>query len=289
MMDPQEVKAVIIKELPSILKTDPEVRALVRDLTEGRFADKETTEDRFDQTLDEIRRGREVETERWRQLAQERAAQREEDNRRWDEHNREQAKLLDDQARRWDEHNQEQAELLADQARRWDEQAARWQEQSRRWEENQKTINEILVSLKRLDQRHDSTIGALGARWGLYSEQSFRNALGGILEEYFHVQVLNIVDFDDSGEVFGRPDQVELDIVISNGLLIICEIKSSMSRSDVHIFERKARFYEKRHNRTATRLMIVSPMVDPKAKILAKTLGITVYSYPEDVDPATFA
>ena len=79
----------------------------------------------------------------------------------------------------------------------------------------------------------------LGARWGLKSERAFRNALAGILEKSFGVQVLNVVEYDKEGVVFGRPAPIELDVIVKNGLLIICELKSSMSRSDVYLFERK--------------------------------------------------
>jgi hypothetical protein len=72
-------------------------------------------------------------------------------------------------------------------------------------------------------------------------------------------------------------------------LLIICEIKSSMSKGDMHLFERKARFYERRHNTEASRLIVISPMVDSKAKTLAERLGINVYSYAQDVDPAVLS
>jgi hypothetical protein len=116
------------------------------------------------------------------------------------------------------------AELERDreeQARRWDEQARRWDEQSRRWDE-------ALAEIRRQDKRFDSTIGALGSRWGLASEASFRNALKGILQESFVVEVLNLNLYDQEGEVFGRPDQVEIDLIIKNGLTIACEIKSSI-------------------------------------------------------------
>jgi len=44
----------------------------------------------------------------------------------------------------------------------------RWQEWTKRWDETQKTINEILKRLEKIDRRHLYTIGAPGARWGLY-------------------------------------------------------------------------------------------------------------------------
>ncbi|HFQ94799.1 MAG TPA: DUF3782 domain-containing protein [Anaerolineae bacterium] len=163
------------------------------------------------------------------------------------------------------------------------------EEQSRKWEENQAVIKTMLQDIQALSRKHDSTIGALGTRWGLYTEQSFRNALKGILTGSFDVEVLNVTEFDDEGEVFGRPDQIELDIIILNGTLILAEIKSSMSKSDMYAFERKARFYEKRHKRKADRLLVISPMVDDKAREVAQKLGIEVYSYVEDVPPELFA
>jgi len=97
-------------------------------------------------------------------------------------------------------------------------------------------------------ENYDRRIGALGARWGLQSEAPFRKSLTGILEKNFNIQVLNVNEYDDQGEVFRQPDQIELDIIIKNGLLLICELKSSISKSNMYLFERKAHFYEKRHN-----------------------------------------
>ena len=99
-----------------------------------------------------------------------------------------------------------------------------------------------------------------------------------ILEKSFGVQVLNINDYDDEGEVFGRPDQIELDVIIKNGLLIICEIKSSLDKARMYSFERKIRFYEKKHQRQVTRMLVISPMVDARAGQVAAKLGIEVYN-----------
>ncbi|MBI4672654.1 MAG: DUF3782 domain-containing protein [Chloroflexi bacterium] len=173
-----------------------------------------------------------------------------------------------------------------EQARKWEEHRL---EDARKWDENQKTINAMLVSIRDLARKHDSTLGALGARWGLNTEQSFRSALKGILEESFGVQVVNVVEFDDAGEVFGRPEQIELDVIIRNGVLILGEIKSSLSRSDLYAFDRKTRLYEKRHQRTASRRIVISPMVEERAREVARQLGIEVYSYAEDVPPEPVA
>ncbi|MGF1520366.1 MAG: PD-(D/E)XK nuclease family protein [Nodosilinea sp.] len=178
------------------------------------------------------------------------------------------------------------AELQRDreeQSRKWDEQSRQWDEQSRQWNEQHQQTQTMLAELQDQKRRYESTIGAIGSRWGLYSEESFRSALKGILEESFGVQVLNINDFDEAGEVFGRPDQVELDIVITNGSVIACEIKSSLSKSDMYSFDRKVAFYQKRHERPVSRKLVISPMVDQRARPVAEALGIEIYSSPQSM------
>jgi hypothetical protein len=96
--------------------------------------------------------------------------------------------------------------------------------------------------------------------------------------------VVDVNEYDDQGEVFGRPDQVELDVIIMNGLLLICELKSSIDKAGMYAFERKARFYERRHQRQANRLLVISPMVDARARKVAERLGIEVYSDSTDVE-----
>ncbi len=142
----------------------------------------------------------------------------------------------------------------------------------------------MLGSIKSLEKRFESSVGALGARWGLYTEASFRNGLKAILEESFNVKVEHYVDYDEEGRVFGRPDQVELDIIIYNGLSILCEIKSSISKSEMYTFWRKGEFYKGRHKRKVDRMIVISPMVDSKANKAAKELGIEVYSYADEVE-----
>jgi hypothetical protein len=216
-MEDQQIKQFVMRELPVMMKQDPEIRQFILDLSRQHFAGKQETETRFDRLLDELRCDRE--------------------------------------------------------------------ENSRKWQQNQTQITRMLDAIEALARKHDSTIGALGARWGLHTEQSFRNALAGILENSFGVDVLNITEFDDTGEVFGRPDQVELDVIIQDGTLILCEIKASMSKADMYAFERKVRYYEKHHARKADRMLVISPMVETRAQQIAKTLGIEVYSNADVVNP----
>ncbi len=190
-MKTKEIREIILKELPVILEQDKDVQALVLRLSEGRFADKEKTEDRFDRILNEL------------------AADRIALSKKWDENDK-----------KW-----------TVQAKRWEEQDKKWAEQEEKWQENQRIIREMLKSISALSRKHDNTIGALGARWSLRSEQSFRNALKGILGEVTGLEVINVVEQDEEGEVFGRPEQIELDLIIKNGFLVICEIKSSIIKN----------------------------------------------------------
>ena len=174
--------------------------------------------------------------------------------------------------------------ILAELQRDREEQARKWEENNRKWDEQNLHNQQILEEIKKLNRKYDSTIGALGSRWGLYSEASFRNGLKGILQDSFGVEVIHLNEFDHDGEVFGRPDQVEIDVIIKNGLIILCEIKSSMSKGDLYIFDRKVAFYEKHHQRTVNRKLVICPMVDQRALPVAENLGIEIYSYAEDIE-----
>jgi len=250
-----EIKTLIQQELPAILAQDPAIRDFILRTVSNYYSDRTETESKFDRVLAELASDRLAQTQKWQEQYQ---------------------------------HNEQiLAELASDrqeQAKKWQENKQQWQENKRQWEKQQQHNEQVLAELQRQSRRYDSTIGALGSRWGLYSEASFRNALQGILRDSFGVEVFNLNDFDEEGEVFGRPDQVEIDIIVKNGLVIVCEIKSSVSKSDMYIFDRKVTFYQKRHQRTINRKLVISPMVDAKALPVAEALGIEVYSYAEGVE-----
>jgi hypothetical protein len=76
---------------------------------------------------------------------------------------------------------------------------------------------------------------------------------------------------------------VELDLTVKDSQLIVCEMKSSMSRADMYAFDRKVRFCERLQGRIATRRMILSPMVEERARRIAEELGIEVYRYADEI------
>lgn len=201
----------------------------------------------------------------------------------WDELNEKTDRLEKQTESRFDILLEELRKDREEQSRRWQEQNEKWREQNRKWDEQNKKWEENQKVLIGLHRKHENTLGALGARWGLRSESSFRNALKNILKD-FDVTVLNTQEFDEKGEVFGRPEQIELDIVIINGKRMICELKSSMSRADMYTFYKKAKFYERIHQKESDRYIVISPMVEDRAKEVAKDLGITIYSYAEEME-----
>jgi len=239
-----ELRDYLAKELPVIIEENQNIQKTIFLISKKSFADRDKTDDRFERIFEEFQKDRE------------------ENNRKWEEQNRQ-------FNQRWEETNKR----LDDFIRKSDERFARSDER----------FEAMLQEIKNIRSRQESSVVALGSRWGIAAESSFRNALKAILENRFDVQVLNVTEYDHEGFVFGQLDQVELDVIIKNGEIIICEIKSSMSRSDIYTFNRKVQFYEKQHNCKVTSMMVISPMVDKYAQAVAKKLGIEVYSYSEDV------
>jgi len=125
-------------------------------------------------------------------------------------------------------------------------------------------------------------LSAIGARWGIQTEESFRKAIQAILSDFTDLRVERFTAYDTEGEVFGRPDQVEIDVLIRDGRTILGEIKSSMSKGDVYIFERKVAFYERRQGVKADCKIIITPMLDPRAQPVVDELGIRVYATAYD-------
>lgn len=283
-MNTTELHDYLVETLPKILEENKDIQRAIFRISRRRFADADETNLRFDRMFEELQQERELSEKRW-----------EENRQRWEKNQEELAAMRRESNERWKEGQQELAELRRESNERWKESQQRWEENDERWKEGQQELAELrresderferlMQEIKNVRIKHESSIGALGARWGIAAESSFRDGLKDLLEQDFGVQVINITEYDDDGEVFGRPDQIELDIIIKNGTLIICEIKSSMSRSDMYAFYRKVQFYEKRHQRKAAKLMVISPMVEPRAKAVADKLGIIVHSYADDVE-----
>ena len=118
-------------------------------------------------------------------------------------------------------------------------------------------------------------VGGLGARWGLQAEEAFRQGIRSILQEVGFTTG-RFLDYDAQGMVFGYPDQIELDIVIQNGKVLVIEIKSSLDKGSLYQFARKVDFYAQKTGRQITRKLVVTPYAENRAKEVGMQLGIEI-------------
>jgi len=139
-------------------------------------------------------------------------------------------------------------------------------------------MNKLREDMNRGFELIERRISALGARWGLQTEEAFREGLKGILEKEFGVKVERWIEKDKEGMVYDHPSDIELDIAVKDGKTILIEVSSHVKASDIPIFRRKAEFYEKITGVRADRLIIVTPYADDKALEMAKEFGIEIYT-----------
>jgi hypothetical protein len=147
-MTPPELKKAVQDILPQMIAEDPLVRDFVLRTVSNYYASREETESKFDRVLAELQRDREEQSRKWDEQYQQ---------------NRETLATLErdreEQSHKWDE-----------QSRKWDEQSRKWDEQSRRWDDQHQQTQTMLAEIQDQKRRYESTIGAIGSRWGLSSE-----------------------------------------------------------------------------------------------------------------------
>ena len=169
-------------------------------------------------------------------------------------------KLSAETAKQWESINRLNAEI----AKLWD------------------SVNKLSIEIKMLreDFNRISTnlmlrMEALGARWGVLSENAFREGMRYIVEKYFGGYVSRWSYHDDDGFVYGVPSIVDVDVLIKDKKHILVEIKSRIDRSDVAIFKKKAELYKKINN-VEPELVMISPYVTDSAIKLAEKLNIRI-------------
>ena len=141
----------------------------------------------------------------------------------------------------------------------------------------QNEMKQQRVDMFALFERVDLKLGALGAKWGILSEQATRNGLKEIFKRKMIVEVSNWSTYDEKGIVFGVPSRVEIDIVIKNAEHWLVEYKASVQRSDVAELVRKGTLYQEKEKITPI-LYIISPFVDPHTKNLADRLNVILFT-----------
>jgi hypothetical protein len=121
----------------------------------------------------------------------------------------------------------------------------------------------------------NAQISGLGARWGIQTEEAFRQGMRTILHEVGFTSE-RFLEYDAAGEVFGQPDQVELDVVVKDGKVIVAEVKSALDSGNTYLFDRKVAFYMRKTGRQVDRKLIVTPYADNRAKEVGLRLGVEI-------------
>ncbi|MEM4317472.1 MAG: DUF3782 domain-containing protein [Candidatus Nitrosocaldaceae archaeon] len=165
---------------------------------------------------------------------------------------------------------------------RMDERFAKIEEEIRdlREESNnlRKDMQEGFKSVDKVFERIALKITALGARWSITNEQSVREALKGIVGEELGYTISEWNAYDDEGYVYGYPSSIQLDIVVSNGKIIVIEIASHIKRSDSFMLKKKVELYKKKEGKEISKMMFVTPFIDDDARDACNRLGIEVYT-----------
>ncbi len=134
-------------------------------------------------------------------------------------------------------------------------------------------------SLREDLRRVELALNALGARWGVFSEDAFRSGVRELLRDAGYT-VDRWVYYDDRGHVYGYPSEVELDIVVRDGGTFAVEITSALRRGDLQQIKRKVELFSAVTGRRVDAVYVITPFVhdrNPDAVIaVANAMGITV-------------
>ena len=289
----QQILEIVNNQLLLWIKKDEAVKNAVFELVQTKYSTRKETDDKFDRVLKELANDREAQSRKWDAQEKKWDDRIAEDKKKWDDRIAEDKKKWDnwiaEDKKKWDDRIAEDKKKwdnwIAEDKKKWDnwiaEDKKKWDAQEKKWEKNQKVINQMLHDIEVQNKKITVSIGAIGTRWGMASEASFRDGLKSILETDFPVKVINYNKMDNECLVYKRPRSVEIDVIVHNGKIILCEISASFSSDEVDAFVKKIEFYEKMENVKISRAMIISPMMTPQAIEEAKYYNIEVFTYPE--------
>ena len=140
-------------------------------------------------------------------------------------------------------------------------------------------IGKVEESLREDMRRLWLALNALGARWGVFSEDAFRSGVRELLRDARYA-VERWIYYDDRGYVYGYPSEVELDVVVRDGGTFAVEITSALRRGDLHQIKRKVELFSAVTGRGVDAVYVITPFIhdrNPDAVIaVANAMGITV-------------
>lgn len=173
---------------------------------------------------------------------------------------------------------------LEERQQKLEERFAKLEERFAELVERQQRLEERLAGLEKVISDLQRTLMSVAHRFGALSEEAFREALSGILEKFFGARAYRWVVYDEKGVVYGKPSQVEVDVVVRDNTHILIELKSRADTGDVLELTRIARLYEERE-KVKPILAIVAGYATPQARKLAERLGVKIYTYLGGYEP----
>ncbi len=140
-------------------------------------------------------------------------------------------------------------------------------------------MRKVEASLREDMRRLWLALNALGARWGVFSEDAFRSGVRELLKDAGYT-VDRWVYYDDKGYVYGYPSEVELDIVIKDGRTLAVEITSALKRGDLQQIRRKVELFGMVTSRRVDAVYVITPFIHDKnpdaVAAVASSMGINV-------------
>ena len=140
-------------------------------------------------------------------------------------------------------------------------------------------LKRVEASLREDLRRVELALNALGARWGVLSEDAFRSGVRELLRDAGYA-VERWIYYDDRGYVYGYPSEVELDVVVRDGRTFAVEITSALKRGDLQQIKRKVELFSAVTGRKVDAVYVITPFIhdrNPDAVIAAaNAMGITV-------------
>jgi len=237
----EDILKIIEEKLPQLIEKYPLLRLKIEEIIEK----KAVTKEEIKEILLELKK------------------QREENSKRFEEIN----KRFEAVDKRFEEIN-----------KRFEEIDKRFEEINKRFEAIDKRFEELIKEMNKGFESLRNALTVLGARWGIFAEEAFREGMKGILEEigFSYYEIKKWEAFDEEGFVYGYPSNIEVDLVIKDNKHYLIEIKSSVSTGDVFEFKKIGEFYEKKTN-VKPELIIISPYIKEEAKEKCNVFKIKYY------------
>lgn len=171
---------------------------------------------------------------------------------------------------------EERQQRLEERQQRLEERFARLEERFARLEERQQGLEERQSRLEKEMVETRRVLMVIAHRFGVISEESFREGVKYVVEEVFGVaKVSKWRHHDADGIVYGYPAIVEADVLVRDREHIIVEVKSSVGKGDIAELYRIGKLYEK-VEKVKPKLAIIGGFIDPEARELAEKLNIEI-------------